>query len=51
MAKAVQACAGVKKGSRARRDLVKAIQDGGIQFAVDQQPHLQGHLAVDSLWL
>ncbi|MGW4985458.1 sugar ABC transporter substrate-binding protein, partial [Streptomyces mirabilis] len=22
-----------------------------IQFAVDQQPYLQGYLAVDSLWL
>ncbi|MFV0463612.1 MAG: sugar ABC transporter substrate-binding protein [Nostocoides sp.] len=32
-------------------ELVKAIQDGSIQFAVDQQPYLQGYLAVDSLWL
>ncbi|MFF8946880.1 sugar ABC transporter substrate-binding protein [Streptomyces sp. NPDC014864] len=31
--------------------LTKAIQKGDIQFAVDQQPYLQGYLAVDSLWL
>ncbi|MFF4275244.1 sugar ABC transporter substrate-binding protein [Streptomyces sp. NPDC001536] len=33
------------------KDLVKAIEAGDIQFAVDQQPYLQGYLAVDSLWL
>ncbi|MFE3852290.1 sugar ABC transporter substrate-binding protein [Streptomyces griseorubiginosus] len=33
------------------KELVKAVQDGTIQFAVDQQPYLQGYLAVDSLWL
>ncbi|MFI8180136.1 sugar ABC transporter substrate-binding protein [Actinacidiphila glaucinigra] len=33
------------------KDLVKAVQDGGVQFAVDQQPYLQGYLSVDSLWL
>ncbi|MFI6013547.1 substrate-binding domain-containing protein [Streptomyces sp. NPDC051243] len=32
-------------------DLVEAVQDGDVQFAVDQQPYLQGYLAVDSLWL
>lgn len=32
-------------------DATKAIQDGKIQFSVDQQPYLQGYLAVDSLWL
>lgn len=31
--------------------LVAAIKDGSIQFAVDQQPYLQGYLAVDALWL
>lgn len=31
--------------------LVGAIQDGTVQWAVDQQPYLQGYLAVDSLWL
>ncbi|MEU7337225.1 MULTISPECIES: substrate-binding domain-containing protein [unclassified Streptomyces] len=31
--------------------LVKAVQRGDVQFAVDQQPYLQGYLAVDSLWL
>lgn len=33
------------------KDLVKAVQDGDVQFAVDQQPYLQGYLAVDALWL
>ncbi|WP_149824065.1 substrate-binding domain-containing protein [Streptomyces tailanensis] len=32
-------------------DLVKAVRSGDVQFAVDQQPYLQGYLAVDSLWL
>ncbi|MFF1405259.1 substrate-binding domain-containing protein [Streptomyces sp. NPDC058294] len=31
--------------------LVKAVRNGSIEFAVDQQPYLQGYLAVDSLWL
>ncbi|MFE3033978.1 substrate-binding domain-containing protein [Streptomyces canus] len=45
-------------GSRARvatfdlnNDLVKSVRAGDVQFAVDQQPYLQGYLAVDSLWL
>ena len=45
-------------GSKARiatfdlnEDLVKAVQEGTVEFAVDQQPYLQGYLAVDSLWL
>ncbi|MER6531470.1 sugar ABC transporter substrate-binding protein [Streptomyces sp. NPDC001508] len=45
-------------GSRARvatfdlnDDLVKAVRSGDVQFAVDQQPYLQGYLAVDALWL
>ncbi|MFF7311785.1 substrate-binding domain-containing protein [Streptomyces sp. NPDC008137] len=33
------------------KDLVTAVQDGDIEFAVDQQPYLQGYLAVDALWL
>lgn len=32
-------------------ELVTAIENGEVQFAVDQQPYLQGYLAVDSLWL
>ncbi|GAA2426183.1 substrate-binding domain-containing protein [Streptomyces glaucus] len=32
-------------------DLVRAVQAGNVQFAVDQQPYLQGYLAVDALWL
>lgn len=31
--------------------LVNAIKGGDVQWAVDQQPFLQGYLAVDSLWL
>ncbi|MFC8195751.1 substrate-binding domain-containing protein [Streptomyces sp. NPDC060006] len=33
------------------KDLVKAVRSGDVQFAVDQQPYLQGYLAVDSFWL
>lgn len=32
-------------------ELVSKIKDGSIQFAVDQQPYLQGYLAIDSFWL
>ncbi|SNX64725.1 monosaccharide ABC transporter substrate-binding protein (CUT2 family) [Streptomyces sp. TLI_55] len=45
-------------GSRARvatfdlnEDLTQAVRNGSVQFAVDQQPYLQGYLAIDSLWL
>jgi simple sugar transport system substrate-binding protein len=31
--------------------LLDAIKNGDIQWAVDQQPFLQGYLAIDSLWL
>lgn len=31
--------------------LVDAIKGGEVQWAVDQQPYLQGYLAIDSLWL
>ncbi|MFF3466649.1 sugar ABC transporter substrate-binding protein [Streptomyces sp. NPDC001984] len=33
------------------KELTGAISKGTIEFAVDQQPYLQGYLAVDSLWL
>jgi simple sugar transport system substrate-binding protein len=33
------------------KDLVTAVQQGKVEFAVDQQPYLQGYLAVDALWL
>ncbi|MEU9069474.1 substrate-binding domain-containing protein [Streptomyces sp. NPDC048109] len=33
------------------KDLVAAVKRGDVQFAVDQQPYLQGYLAVDALWL
>ncbi|GAA3496461.1 substrate-binding domain-containing protein [Streptomyces prasinosporus] len=32
-------------------DLVDAVRGGNVRFAVDQQPYLQGYLAVDALWL
>ncbi|NJP50266.1 sugar ABC transporter substrate-binding protein [Streptomyces sp. SBST2-5] len=32
-------------------EMVDAVRDGDVQFAVDQQPYLQGYLAVDALWL
>lgn len=45
-------------GSKARiatfdtnAQLVDAIKNGKVQWAIDQQPFLQGYLAVDSLWL
>lgn len=31
--------------------LVQAVRDGDIAFAIDQQPYLQGYMAVDALWL
>jgi len=31
--------------------LVDAIKGGQVKWAVDQQPFLQGYLAIDSLWL
>jgi simple sugar transport system substrate-binding protein len=31
--------------------LLSAIQAGTVEWAIDQQPYLQGYLAVDSLWL
>ncbi|MER6810370.1 sugar ABC transporter substrate-binding protein [Spirillospora sp. NPDC000708] len=33
------------------KDLIASIKSGDIQFAVDQQPYLQGYEAVDGLWL
>jgi simple sugar transport system substrate-binding protein len=32
-------------------DAAQAIKDGTIVFSVDQQPYVQGYLAVTSLWL
>lgn len=32
-------------------ELVDAIKNGEVAWAVDQQPYLQGYLAVDALWL
>ncbi|MFF8018103.1 substrate-binding domain-containing protein [Streptomyces sp. NPDC007929] len=33
------------------KELVDAVRGGSVEFAVDQQPYLQGYLAVDALWL
>ncbi|WP_328773460.1 sugar ABC transporter substrate-binding protein [Streptomyces sp. NBC_00286] len=33
------------------KELTGAIEKGDIEFAVDQQPYLQGYLAIDTLWL
>jgi simple sugar transport system substrate-binding protein len=33
------------------KQVVRAIQDGSIQWAIDQQPYLQGYLTVDMLYL
>ena len=32
-------------------ELVDAIADKQVAWAVDQQPYMQGYLAVDSLWI
>jgi simple sugar transport system substrate-binding protein len=32
-------------------DVAKQIQSGGIAFSVDQQPYVQGYMAVTALWL
>jgi simple sugar transport system substrate-binding protein len=31
--------------------LVDSIKKGDVKWAVDQQPFLQGYLAIDALWL
>lgn len=31
--------------------IVEPVKSGAVQFLVDQQPYLQGYLAVDQLWL
>ena len=31
--------------------LVAKVKSGAVQWAVDQQPYLQGYEAIDSLWL
>jgi len=33
------------------QDVAQAIKDGKIQFSVDQQPYVQGFMAVTALWL
>jgi simple sugar transport system substrate-binding protein len=33
------------------KDAAQAIQDGKIEFSVDQQPYVQGYMSVESLWL
>ena len=31
-------------------ELVGALKDGKVEWAVDQQPYMQGYMAIDSLW-
>ncbi|MBB2504900.1 substrate-binding domain-containing protein [Amycolatopsis echigonensis] len=31
--------------------LVKLVEDGKVEWSVDQQPYLEGYLSVDALWL
>lgn len=33
------------------KELVAAVQSGKVAWAIDQQPYLQGYLAVEALWL
>lgn len=33
------------------KEMAKAVKDGTVEFAVDQQPYLQGYLAIDAIWL
>jgi simple sugar transport system substrate-binding protein len=33
------------------QDAARAIQAGQIEFSIDQQPYVQGYMAVESLWL
>jgi simple sugar transport system substrate-binding protein len=32
-------------------ELVGAVESGDVQWAIDQQPYLQGYFAIDALWL
>jgi simple sugar transport system substrate-binding protein len=32
-------------------EVAQAIQENRIEFSIDQQPYVQGYMAVDSLWL
>ena len=32
-------------------DLIPLLQSGKVAFTIDQQPYLQGYMAIDSLWL
>ena len=33
------------------KDLATALSEGQVEFAIDQQPYVQGYLSIDSLWL
>jgi simple sugar transport system substrate-binding protein len=33
------------------QDVAQGIQDGKVEFAVDQQPYVQGYMAVTMLWM
>jgi simple sugar transport system substrate-binding protein len=51
--KAVEASGGSAKIGTfdTNAELVKAVQDDNVAWAIDQQPYLQGYLAVSSLYL
>jgi hypothetical protein len=44
-------CGGQGSSPLSAYPLGGAIKAGNIQWAVDQQPFLQGYLAIDSMWL
>ena len=33
------------------QDVAQGIQDGKVEFAVDQQPYVQGYMSVTMLWM
>ena len=33
------------------QEIAQAVQDGKVEFAIDQQPYVQGYMAVTSLYL
>jgi simple sugar transport system substrate-binding protein len=53
---AVQSVAGAGSSAKVatfdtNKALVQLVKDGSVQWSVDQQPYLEGYLAVDALWL
>jgi simple sugar transport system substrate-binding protein len=53
---AVKSVAGAKSSAKigtfdTNKELVAAVQNKSVAWAIDQQPYLQGYEAVDSIWL